>query len=1149
MFELRNLALVNWHTVAKPRDIPMRGAVGVFGPNRAGKSTLLDAIHTVMLSNDRSVMQLNAAANTEGKRRNKRSVHSYCLGRLGDAKTPPLRSDCITHIALPFYDSASGRWLTTGMMFEARESETREIESARWIAIGVNVRSEDLVRTDGDNVIPLTWPELQEVLDAKCRAGGESLRTYVNGQEHVKDFLHLTAQAGRAGNVDQFKRAFANAYAFETIENETVFVRKHVLEPNPIRIADLRASISNYREIHQTILRLVEEVRQLDEIILQASRYRDTIEESDHMLWSAARAETIRVSSDWRQAIRERDDAADAVKSSSATILNDEKCIAALRDERNSLNSSLAASGKQIAVSEVDRQVSDLRLRKAPIEKTFKDWRFAIQRTTSIARLTGEYLHSNDALTFLRQTHAGIFNKIVSLADEDEADGEKWPKNAVRLNEMIAALPRLVPILDSLRDKKREAEGKAHHQEDLIGAWNKDLETIKDRGRLLRHETLCFVDDLTAMGMAPKLVCSEIDVTTKDWWDAVEAVMGDDLEAVVLPPEDALKAVRHYRANKDKYPGCRVVNTRRLEARPVVENSLADVVAAQDPRINAFVNLRLGNVRRVDTETELHAGGRAVARDCAYCDGLVTTVRRVHHRRIGRQAGASGREMIEESIRQARTRANSSLMTARAFEDLHDRLDVLARAIDFDGSFLEAFDALRDICLEETRLLEHRQTLIDSVAPEIAERLTQIPLEISQYEEEKGNATRERDIANRDLGAAQQRVNTLAPLREARIKTYLGASSQVVRPKAIAYWRALVGERRKFQKSFIDDLSSKAETLRNEATRIGRVIDSLIVEFRQHSGRSIELTIESSVVADILPWAVQLRDDIKSKDISRHEQRAAEAAEEAQRLFKGRFVSELRDRFAYIERAIASLNVVLARHDFHHETYRFEANPDAGFEEIIEFVNAAANNDDIMLPLFSGSIDGAPYEGALRTLNSLLMDDDAKVADFEHYQNYFTFNLLMKDTETRREVSFQHRQGTGSGAEKQVPFYVAIGAAVAGSYHPGRFNAAAEGGLGLALFDEAFMKMDYDTQKQVLAFYRDIGLQPVIAGPELTKSVMQRTMDTLVRVTRPKDKIMHTSVSHPGPRLKDELDKHDPTLWSRERIAEILTEREQRAAE
>jgi uncharacterized protein YPO0396 len=58
------------------------------------------------------------------------------------------------------------------------------------------------------------------------------------------------------------------------------------------------------------------------------------------------------------------------------------------------------------------------------------------------------------------------------------------------------------------------------------------------------------------------------------------------------------------------------------------------------------------------------------------------------------------------------------------------------------------------------------------------------------------------------------------------------------------------------------------------------------------------------------------------------------------------------------------------------------------------------------------------------------------------------------------------------------------------------------GGFSLAMFDEAFNKIDMAKTSTCMGFMRDIGLQVIAAAPDDKRAVMAANMDTIISVWR-----------------------------------------------
>jgi uncharacterized protein YPO0396 len=95
------------------------------------------------------------------------------------------------------------------------------------------------------------------------------------------------------------------------------------------------------------------------------------------------------------------------------------------------------------------------------------------------------------------------------------------------------------------------------------------------------------------------------------------------------------------------------------------------------------------------------------------------------------------------------------------------------------------------------------------------------------------------------------------------------------------------------------------------------------------------------------------------------------------------------------------------------------------------------------------------------------------------------------------------RLGKGSGGEHQSPFYVAIGAALAAAYRIERDETGGlRGGMALAIFDEAFSKLDVQNSASALGFLDGLGLQVLLAAPDEKYGQIAEHVDSIVNVYR-----------------------------------------------
>jgi uncharacterized protein YPO0396 len=171
----------------------------------------------------------------------------------------------------------------------------------------------------------------------------------------------------------------------------------------------------------------------------------------------------------------------------------------------------------------------------------------------------------------------------------------------------------------------------------------------------------------------------------------------------------------------------------------------------------------------------------------------------------------------------------------------------------------------------------------------------------------------------------------------------------------------------------------------------------------------------------------------------------------------------------------------------------------------------------------------------------LLEDPDKDFSEFEDYRNFFTFEIHMQDIVTGRTTRWETRRGTGSGAEQQVPIYVAIGASLASVYGSGKAGTGRPSGMSLAIFDEAFSKMDGKNQRQMMSFYKKLGLQIIIAAPNEKRIAVLEHIDSVVEVDRIGESGRATVVQLKE-RARKELQAMDPDLMSDDDLRKLAAE-------
>jgi hypothetical protein len=1146
MMELRHLAMVNWH-LFDVEDIEITGHIGVFGENRSGKSTILDMAQVVLTGGNRNVQRLNAVAGDKGRSRSasKRSVVDYCLGTLGEDQRK--RDQARTYICLGFADTEAKRDpVSIGMAIEARRSESNETVLGRFVVTGKILTSDDfVVRRDGKR-FPAEWDDVRNRIVAAVGP-----RNFVNHRDKALDYVReymrkLVPHASVVGeqNANSLQKAVVNAMTLDHDQTATEFVRNYILEKNNMRVGELRESIRTYRNINETIRTMREKLEALLALRAIIHELAAAYERRACEQWIAKRAVLL---------------AARAAYDVQISKFADE---AAKRD----------AAEKEIKFLDEDIGAIDaeiMRLERAIVEHDAKTGRNSLiqsrdEETRNMQRAVTAFesrLRMVKALEPLcAMAEFGFDDLIPAVFQLTRAAGDAAIDRSTALlldaeRKLMSADPSLLEKVDETRKRLiRQAEDEKAR-----------VQQIKDRLRIhssgggaahLDDATIFLCQRLRQAGMVPRVLCDLIEISDQSWIAAAEGLLGRDREAIFVDRSDIVQATALFKEGRREFRGASLVSLNKLDRLKTEPQpgTFQTIFKTDDADALAFIVRRHGTVRLADTLVQFNEPGRAIMRDGLYDDGLVRTHRAANPSsfKIGKSAQLRLlQDMTEEVDRlsdASRRGEEAARLADTAYQELRRFCESGAAAFasivaDFTKAEqgkqeaekrIAALDnegdgGLRDKQKEQRKLrgvrVEERETQRDVFKKHLVEAGK------AQGTIEGGESTPGSRLS---VNVAWSLYGRILPLydRIAGRTTYrtrfaaTPTKSDVDRHRVIA-----------------DAATKAAEAAEAERSGIERQVRRALGEYFDKFGVVSQVGTESEPLREVKPWMDLLIQEMETNELRRYERQAAEAADKASTLLRGEFINALTSRISKMERELSAMNRGLADHPFHNEKYSFHHTRLAEFQPILKIIEISKTSPEALDMLFKGDEvpDDFPHRDTLREIEALLEDPDKDFSEFEDYRNFFTFEIHMQDIVSGRTTRWETRRGTGSGAEQQVPIYVAIGASLASVYASGKAHGNRPSGMSLAIFDEAFSKMDGKNQRQMMSFYKKLGLQIIIAAPNEKRIAVLEHIDTVVEVDRIGESARAT-VAQLKERARAELRAMDPDLLSDDDLKKLAAE-------
>lgn len=1111
MKRLVRLLLVNWYRL-EDESIEIDGHTAFIGPNASGKSSLLDAIQTVLVGGDKRQLSLNASAGEKSTR----SVRDYCLGVVRDPDNQDIsldfrpREQAVTYLVLCFRDEDTLEETAVGLAMHAGLDQPQEHIDGRFIAPGIVMQLSDLIERAPQGSMPKPWKQVREELYRRCPA----VKVVPQAGEFVKTLCALLSEGRYHLDPDRFLKSFRNAIAFAPIRNVSDFVRQFVLEDRPIQVRQLQQALKHYRDIRDKTEEAKKRETALGDVNQRYTRADQAERRALSYQWVAQESNFSAIEAEM-EPLRRSIEGLTRLEGRKTGELADAKAALAkthadLIDAKTRLEGSNAAQIKARIAS--DRALA-------------QQIRSGVQESLTQARRGLATVHRLlDAKALLPETLFPPLSELAALVTADtELLAALWPEQPER---MMAVAERLKPVVNDSRAGVQKTRdnflGQEQQLDNELRALRERIKRLESGGSDLSPASEKLIELLATRGIEAVPLCDRIDVTDELWRDAVERFLGGQREALLVPPEQVREAIRIYRheGRQKNIHGSRIVNTLKTgEWLDRIEpESLAEVVSSEDQHARAYINRLIGNVRRVEMEDELTRYERAITPDGM----LATTGSVLRTQPLEPMLGREARARVLASLQQRFNKQADDLGTAQAAKE---KLEAFLQNV-FDP-FQRNLAQLPDLCrLVEGQLrqdrklaeLEQEEGHLDTEDYERlkadVERLASACMErektIDEIQGQINQHSVDKVTTQRQLEAKETESKRIAETRrEVECRPDLDREDAARRLEELEGQQIVTDDEAGQRHAVAQEAFARAGRADNEMRRLRQEARDILRDYFSHwpADNASTLFMQDDH-RPLAAWTVGTLAEIRETQLAHYEQQAKTALREAEHAFRADFMSRLKDNLARLDDQLAELRRNLRSRPFHGQFYSFVKKPDPDFAPIIRWV-------ETWTPEMAGDVGGLfdaandpnnPHQEAIQRIQNLLMEAgeggalDARLSD---YRYYFGFDVKMTDADGGNAEFLSRRLGKGSGGEHQSPFYVAIGAALAAAYRLRRDeDGKLHGGMALAVFDEAFSKLDVQNTSSALGFLDELGLQVILAAPDEKYGLMSEHADTIVNVYR-----------------------------------------------
>jgi uncharacterized protein YPO0396 len=1128
MKHLTRIRLINWH-LFENTTITCQGTTYFIGINGVGKSTILDAIQFALIGGQRDV-KFNQAAMAGSQR----TLTSYVRGELGTEGQRYLRDDATAVVALEFRNPDES-YFVHGAVVDAYQ-DGRSPDVAYFIVNDAPLDDAWFFRGPGQlfdsrafrrhlEHFPLPTPTVRAQLFTRL----EDYRS------------HLLNRLGQLK--ESFGAKIVKGLAFSPLTNIRDFVHTYLLDENLVDVDMLREQLETLRHFESLALDIRQRIQALSQIeeldqerrtqrrlhlingyisrharsdahLAELKRYRQELDRKQVELSRcqlqrddlAEHLEHARQAHFEARMRLETDAAATRQKALETDIAQLESELAGLRQEESRLGHILSG------------ELADAgRLQTCLTEDS-------LDPPASLQAFLASSPHLEVGAGLPQRGPAG------APAPVDPVPAPPDPAPAPTGNRKVLPLPleeipalvtqHIAPLKADLQALGNQYAAQAALVDKQAGDLRQAAETLQREIQQLRTGDRAASYEAAApqSGRLRRLLRAELnlaadqvlplyevlEVPDEAWQDAVEGILGRARFDLLVPSERYDDAMRLYRRRRlqDDLHGVGLPDIERIldNASPPRPDSLAAEVHTQHPAARALVDLLLGGYVKCDSLEALRQHRTAITRECFVRRNYTSShLNPRHYRRwfIGARATPrqiEGREERLEAIRTELARLQERHSALR--ERLALTRDKVVRYVELEHD-LPPLARLPEL---ETCLTDLHSEL-DALNTQSIQAL-QAEVEVRQAEALRLQG--EMDALGEKIGGLKNRLQTLAdelmPGLESQADQALGEARDflLLEDAADMLEEAQKEYERRCQRQPV-------ETVRDNATRYENDYQNAETRVRdklRDAKHSYSLTYEFGYddEEDAARY-LEERDRYIESELPEYEARIAEQRALAEQELVENFIHRLREQIEDARQQLAFLNLTLKELRFGGERFEFVSRPEPSLRQVYDMI---MDSQAILgESLFESDFRQRHQQGwdlLFERLTAASEEDLLpELRQLQDYRNYLQYDIRIHYPNGDRALLSQIN-AKKSGGETTTPFYVAMAASFAQAY---RLNQPRPSDtIRLALFDEAFGKMDTARTASALQFMVDNQLQVLLATPPDKAAGLLPHVDSVRTVVR-----------------------------------------------
>jgi uncharacterized protein YPO0396 len=1078
---LTHIRLINWH-LFENTTVNCQGTTYFIGINGAGKSTVLDAVQFALVGGQRDV-RFNQAALAGGKR----TLASYVRGELGTEAQRYLRGDATGVVALEF-KNPDGTFFAHGAVIDAYE-DGRNPDVAYFIVNNSTLNDSWFFKAPGQLFDTRAFKRHLENFTLPPTA---SARVFTRLEDYR---VHLLNRLGQLK--DTFPAKIVKGLAFSPLTDIRSFVHNYLLDENLLDVKTLQAQLETLRHFESLAADVRERIDSLtriediDKERLANRRRRIT------NTYVARRAQADVFLDDLKSRRIELDSAKlefhrDEIQRDDLTR-NLKFAQSALTDAEIALHTDQTAQREKELREKITALTAELTL----LTQRQTDFDHSLAAELTDAKKLKKLLQSDKleiplALeTFIKDADQRNTEHTIRITQEALTSlGETYSREQTLLSENVITLRNEAAKMDDEIHKLRTGD-----RETSVKVEVPHSARLRE---ILRAELGLGANEVAYL-------CDVLQIPDPEWQNAIEGILGFNRFVLLVPPAHYDAAMQIYRKYKDTIHGATLLDTESIlqhktEHAPRNTTSLASEIQTNHPAARAYVDLLLGNYTKCDAIEQLRNHRTAITRECFvrrnFTDSHLNP--QVYRRWfIGERAAPRQIEQRETRIKEIAaelTQLNKRETALR--ERLALSRDKIRPLVELETA-LPALSRLVPLEVELT-LFKKELAALDS------HTLETLKADVEKYQRERDQLQSEVSTLERRLGSLEEKIKqieteSIPGLERSADESIQSAESFILQENADDETKSEVQKEyeRRRERQPLEVILQNASRYENDYQNAEQRSRDRLREAKQAYSMRYDFGTDDT---DDATRYITERAKLINSELPNYETQIAHQRGLAEQELVENFIHRLREQIEDARQQLAFLNNTLSNLRFGGERFEFINQPAPALRQVFDMV---MDSQQVMGDsLFDSDFRQKHQQGwdlLFERLTSAHDDENAELRELQDYRNYLQYDIRIHYPNGDRALLSQIN-AKKSGGETTTPFYVAMAASFAQAY---RLNQARPSDtIRLALFDEAFGKMDTARTAAALHFMREAGLQVLLATPPDKSGSLLPYVDSVCTVVR-----------------------------------------------